>query len=341
MLQQIVRRCIAPIAPLLPLSWLQSWSRQHHLSVFYHTVSDTSLPHIRHLYHVRDTTTFRTDLDYLLRFYTPVDAVTWLAHHQEGKPLPSRALLLTFDDGLSECYHTIAPILEEKGIPAVFFVNSDFVDNRALMFRYQVSLLIEQLQDASTPLLQAVRNCWSQHGLDFASPKQSLLQLRWQEQAVLGPTAQLCGVSFETFLREQQPYMTSVQLQELLDRGFDLGSHSCNHPRYQYLPLDQQIQQTIDSQQWLDNHFSIPHRLFAFPFTDFGVSTAFFERILEQEAFDMTFGGAGLKKERISRQVQRWGVETPYNTPLPRLLHTEYCYYLLKALVGKHTIYRT
>lgn len=341
MVQQLVRRCLAPIAPLLPLSWLQSWSRQHHLSVFYHTVSDVPLAHIRHLYHVRDTTTFKADLDYLLRFYTPIDAATWVAHHQAGGPLPPRAMLLTFDDGLAECYHIIAPILEAKGIPAVFFINSDFVDNRALMFRYQASLLIEQLQGASAALLGAVGDLWSRQGLPFASPKQSLLQLRWNDRAILEPTAQLCGLSFEAFLQEQQPYMTKVQLQDLLDRGFELGSHSCNHPRYQYIPLAEQLQQTLQSQQWLEAHFALPRRLFAFPFTDFEVSRAFFEHILKKEVFDMTFGGAGLKQERITGQVQRWGVETQDNTPLPRLLHTEYCYYLLKALVGKHIIHRT
>ena len=341
MVAQLARRCLAPLAPLLPLPWLQAWSRQPHLLVFYHTISDVPLPHVRHLYHVRDRATFRADLDYLLRFYTPVDLPTWLAHQQQGQPLPKHALLLTFDDGLSQCYDVIAPILEEKGVPAVFFINSDFVDNRALMFRYQASLLIEQLQNAPATLLEDIRQIWATHGLSFQDTRTSLLGLRWQDRAVLLPTAARCGCSFENFLTEQQPYLTTPQLQDLLDRGFALGSHSCNHPRYFTIPLEAQIDQTLQSQRWLEERFDLSYRVFAFPFTDYKVSQAFFDRILTQERFDATFGGAGLKRERIPGQVQRWGVETPNNTPLPTLLHTEYCYYLLKALIGKHTIHRT
>ena len=48
--------------------------------------------------------------------------------------------LLTFDDGLSECYQVVAPILKEKGIPATFFLCSAFVDNHELAYRFQEEL---------------------------------------------------------------------------------------------------------------------------------------------------------------------------------------------------------
>jgi peptidoglycan/xylan/chitin deacetylase (PgdA/CDA1 family) len=134
--------------------------------------------------------------------------------------------------------------------------------------------------------------------------------------------------------------MTTLQIQQLLDQGFDIGSHSQNHPTYNLLSLEQQIAQTVQGQQLLEQQFELPHRVFAFPFTDYGVSRAFFERILRQEQFQLTFGGAGLKKESIKGQIQRFGVETQQSTPLRTTLHTEYCYFLIKAIFGKNTIQR-
>ena len=42
----------------------------------------------------------------------------------EGKELPERCCLITFDDGLKSQYEHAVPILRRKGIPAVFFVNA-------------------------------------------------------------------------------------------------------------------------------------------------------------------------------------------------------------------------
>lgn len=324
----------------IPLSWLQSWSRQYFLPVFYHTISDRPLYHIRHLYHVRDSQTFEADLDYLLAHYTPVDLPEVIAHLYNQQPLPKRAFFLTFDDGLAECADVIAPILQRKGIPATFFLNSDFIDNKALMFRYKASLLIDQLQDNTPAQQQLVQQHLATYNLPFETIKASLLAVRWPQQAVLDALAKDLDYSFEAYLATEQPYLTSPQIEQLLQQGFHIGSHSQNHPTYNLLSLSEQVEQTIRGQQALEEQFDLPHRVFAFPFTDYGVSAAFFERILEQAEFRLTFGGAGLKKETIQGQLQRFGVETSTAAPLPTTLHTEYCYFLLKAIFGKNTLHR-
>ncbi|MGH1335186.1 MAG: polysaccharide deacetylase family protein [Aureispira sp.] len=324
----------------IPLPFLQFCSRQYFLPVFYHTVSDRSLPHIRHLYQVRDTTTFEADLDYLLTHYTPVSLSAVIAHIHGQQPLPKQAFLLTFDDGLAECATVIAPILQRKGIPATFFINSDFVDNKGLMFRYKASLLLDLLVDNTPAQQQLVQQHLSNYQLPFEGIQKSLLAVRWPQQAVLEDLAQALGYSFEQFLEQEQPYMTTAQIQQLLVQGFDIGGHSQNHPTYNLLPLAEQLDQTLQSQLILEEQFDLPHRVFAFPFTDFGVSAAFFERILGQAKFQLTFGGAGLKKETIKGQLQRFGIETQQLDPLRTTLHTEYCYFLLKAIFGKNTLQR-
>lgn len=115
---------------------------------FYHTVSNTELPHIQHLYPIKTAKQFEKDLDFLLQYFEPIAMDTLAKQIQQQKPFDRPSFHLTFDDGLSGCYHIIAPILKRKGIPASFFINSDFVDNQGLFYRYQVSLLLHHLKNS-------------------------------------------------------------------------------------------------------------------------------------------------------------------------------------------------
>jgi peptidoglycan/xylan/chitin deacetylase (PgdA/CDA1 family) len=54
--------------------------------------------------------------------YTVVGLDAVLAHYVEGKPLPERAVLITFDDGYHDNLENAARVLRKYGYPAVLFV---------------------------------------------------------------------------------------------------------------------------------------------------------------------------------------------------------------------------
>lgn len=339
MLKKALIQSLHFFSSTIPLTWLRAISRQDFLSIFYHTISDQDLPHVKHLYRVRGTALFEKDLDYLLQYFTPIGLNDLMDCVKHQTALPSNSFLLTFDDGLSECFHIIAPILKRKGIPATFFINSDFIDNKALMFRYKASYLIEQLtliQVAET----AVAPFFLEHQLPFSSLKNSLLNIRWHQQDLLDKLALAFRIDFDSFLQKQKPYLSQVQIAQMIEDGFTFGSHSQNHPTYNKISLEDQIQQTLLSQEYLTQRFQLPYQTFAFPFTDDGVSKAFFDKILGDEKFQLTFGGAGLKHEQIKGQLQRFGMETQQLSSPQQLIHTEYCYYIIKSIFGKNTIHR-
>lgn len=51
------------------------------------------------------------------------DACEWI---RLRKPVTQPAIAFTFDDGYIDCYQDIAPVLEEFGINALFFINPNF-----------------------------------------------------------------------------------------------------------------------------------------------------------------------------------------------------------------------
>ena len=65
------------------------------------------------------------DLDYTV---VGLDAV--LDHYVEGKSLPERAVLITFDDGYYDNLDNAAGVLRKYGYPAVLFVPIGYLDDR-------------------------------------------------------------------------------------------------------------------------------------------------------------------------------------------------------------------
>lgn len=329
----------ASVIPLTQLIWITG---QKLIIPVYHIISDTDLPHIKHLYACKNTTDFISDLDFLLKYYKPIDVSALLAYISGEKKIDENAFILTFDDGLREFHDVIAPILQQKGVPAICFCNSDFVDNKNLFYRYKVSLLIEHfIQNAEILLDQNLKE-WFEENLhtDILNYKKALLSIPYANRNLIDGLATCLQFSFDKFLSERQPYITTEQIRNLQSRGFVFGAHSMDHPEYRFLLLAEQISQTEQSLQFILNNHLASCRLFAFPFSDYGVEARFFKAMAVSEvAPQITFGCAGLKKDTIRNNLQRIPLEVAGKSA-EEIIKTEYVYYVAKSLFGKNTIHR-
>ena len=128
----ILKKTLNSFSSNIPLDYLVKFSNKKLILPFYHTVSDTYLPHVSPLYAVRTTQQFRKDLDYICKYFRPITLQELTEIVRYNKEITEPAFHLTFDDGLHEIYSVIAPVLEEKNIPATIFLNTDFIDNKDL-----------------------------------------------------------------------------------------------------------------------------------------------------------------------------------------------------------------
>ena len=296
-------------------------THQNILLPFYHTVAEPPLPHIKHLYHTKTVKEFQKDLEFLLQYFEPIDAET-LYHFHTNKTVPKKPVFhLSFDDGLKEIYEIVAPILLEKGVPATFFINSGFADNKALFYRFHASLSIENSQNEgkfTNVLKNEILSCSYKN-------KDALFQYFSQEEV-------------NAFLQKEQPYLTTEQIKILNAQGFTIGAHSVDHPYYYEISLEEQLYQTRESLDFISSIVNQKLRLFAFPFTDFKVSKKFFEKI--KPVVDLSFGTAGLKNDEISFNLQRIAAEEKNVKSLESILGKEYLKLLGKFFLGKNRIYR-
>lgn len=291
---------------------------------FYHVVSDRPLAHILN-YPYPTIQQFEKELDYLLKHFTPIEL-----HQLKALKQPGKFFHLSFDDGLRQCAETIAPILLRKGIPATFFVNSAFVGNRQLFHRYKASLILNRIRKNKTH--KAAQDFLKQNGITH----QNLLHTLKAQENILDKAAELLEIDFQEYLKQEKPYLDVTQIKQLAQQGFSIGAHSIDHPEFELLPKQDQLQQVQQSMQWLNTVVPQKIKAFAFPYTDDGVSSGVLKEIHEQGWCDFSFGTAGVKDDTIPGHFQRFAMEQ--NSRLHQRIKGEFLYFHLRKRIDKHQV---
>jgi peptidoglycan/xylan/chitin deacetylase (PgdA/CDA1 family) len=271
---------------------------------YYHVVSNEELPHIRHLHPYKNASQFLKDIDYLGKNFGPIQLSDLLDFIKKGKKLKKRSLFITFDDGYSECYSIVAPILYKKGIPAAFFVCSDLIDNKSMSYKNKASLIVERLLKKNEKNLITLSYLRDYSSNDYIK---MILNVGYKDRNVLDEIAEHLGINWEYYLKAKQPYLTSRQINEMENMGFYFGAHSLDHANFSELNIEEQIYQAKSSIDLIKQRFNIDYSLFAFPFSDKNIPLEFFRRM--RNYIDISFGTAGTQLDKINWNLERINFE--------------------------------
>jgi peptidoglycan/xylan/chitin deacetylase (PgdA/CDA1 family) len=330
------------ISSLLPTELVKAITPSTTLLPYHHLVSDHEVLHVKHLYPYKNVNQFKTDLDFLLKHLKPVSVTDVVEAVKTGKNLSPNSFLLTFDDGFREVHEIIAPILLQKGVPAIFFINPAFIDNRELFYRSKISLLIEEVlklteKNINWTSINSVCNS------KLIQTKDGLIQfiksITNANKEVLDDLAALLSVSFTNYLQTVKPFLSTEQLNDLSKQGFSIGAHSWDHPYYHLLSVDEQLKQTVSSGNYVTKEFQQPHKLFSFPHEDTSLSQLFFDRLKQEWDADILFGIQNQKLEQQNKTLHRFNAERP-GLPMSRQLNGVLLLMLFQKLTGKNTVTR-
>lgn len=314
-------------------------SKQQILIPFYHAVTNTVPNFIGDLYAPRTIEDFEKDLDVLLEFYEPISLIDLISVLNSGKKPSKNYFHLTFDDGLANFYDVIAPILIKRNIPATVFLNTNFVDNKELFFRYKASLLLSNYKKSNDYLKDKYHQFIVKNIGKNISVSDFLLGVNFKNKENLDDLASELNINFNDFLASEKPYLTKNQIHKLIEQGFTFGAHSANHPLYSLLDLDTQIMQTNESINWVTNQFNLNYKAFSFPFNDVGISTNFYKLMKEENLLDISFGTSGIKRDNIENNLQRISFEEAGKSAKLFLLKA-YVKYFFKTLTGRSIMKR-
>jgi len=329
------------VSTFFSLNTLIQLSNQKLFLPFWHTVSNNELPYLKYLYPHQSEKTFEKNLDCLLKYFKPIDLKELNKTVCSGEKLSRPVMHLSFDDGLKDNIGFISDLLKRKGVPATFFINSAFVDNQDLFYRYKASLLMWECikSDNIQKKLSNFEKCLNYPGLDKKTFRQKILELSYSDNLVLDELLEVCEIDLKKYLQETRVYLSLKELRSLNKDGFSIGAHSVDHPLFSEISLEEQLKQIHQSIEFINFHFKPEVRAFAFPFSDDGVKAELFEAVNREKMFDLSFGTAGLKSDTVQSNLQRIPMEEiPFSTL--SLIKTEYFLYLIKRVARKERILR-
>lgn len=273
------------------------------------------------------------DIIFLKRHYHFVSLSELMKYKLQGRYLPSNSVFLTFDDGLAVVYHKIRPILLKHQISAAFFLNPLFIDNKNLHYQRKKNLI---LQSVSTIEVSAKQSLWqalfTAHGMEADDFFVALNSIAYNKSPVLDELATLFDIDVKQYLTENQIYLSSQQIEQMIHEGFWFGGHSMDHPKYDDISFSEQINQTLDSIDWVKKRFGLPYAIFAFPLRDHNMSIQLFEAIASK--CEITFGVRGMGNDIINSHIQRIDVESS-EVPIELALKFEYLKYIGQGLLGR------
>ncbi len=330
------------ISSLLPTRFVQAIAPSTTLLPYHHLVSDEEVLHVKHLYAYKNVKQFTADLDYLLKHLKPASVTDLVEAVKTGRSLPSNSFLLTFDDGFREVYNVIAPILFNKGVPAIFFINPAFIDNKELFYRSKISLLIEEvlnLNEKNTDWNKVTMVCGNS---TIQSKNQLIAFIRSVtnvNKEILDKLAELFHVSFAVYLETVKPFLSTAQINDLNNQGFSFGAHSWDHPYYHLLSTEDKIKQTVTSGKYVTSQFNQPYKLFSFPHYDTSLTQLFFNELKNQWNADILFGIQNQKLEQQNKMLHRFNAERP-DLPMKNQLNGVLLLMLLQQLTGKNKVER-
>jgi peptidoglycan/xylan/chitin deacetylase (PgdA/CDA1 family) len=342
-LRQSVGGILSPVLSAVPLALWQKTFPKDVVSICYHVVSDDDLPHHR-LYRYKSPKQFEDDLRFAkARCLSFEELRATRKRASQGSP---NRMLITFDDGLAECYDTIRPLLLKHSIDAAFFVSTGFLDDASIFCETTVSLCIDAIERAqeaqcaeivsemlrARPLPESSGGREVLRALRVRSPiskdrRQLLLWLLDLEQGEMRKRgALLCGrlgIDPENYVRGRRVYMSSEQVRALAADGFTIGGHGVRHQLMESLTREQMIHEIVASCSTIRDITGQEQVPFAFPYNGLNIDRGFLASVKREYPFIDLFFDSGMLRSEPSFVVNRVFADDPISgtgTTLPHVL---------------------
>jgi peptidoglycan/xylan/chitin deacetylase (PgdA/CDA1 family) len=218
---------------------------------------------------------FRRQLDYIQSHYTPIsvdDVMEALA--SPTSRLPENAILLTFDDGYSDHFLNVFPLLDARGIKGCFFPPAQAVLEHVVLDVNKIQFVLAAVPDAAKLLdevFAAIDEFRSQYELRSRNEYlaavtekhrydvrevtviKRLLQRELPEPVRIAIVARLFQkhVTADETAFAVELYMSLDQIGCIRRHGMHIGSHGYTHAWMNHIPRAEQAIETERSLEFL------------------------------------------------------------------------------------------
>ena len=232
--------------------------------VMYHYVRDlkrSKYPEIKGL----DLALFKEQIKYIKKFYNVISAYDLFdaVVMKQFEDLPSRALLLTFDDGYIDHYRHVFPVLAKENLPGCFFPPAKAISESKVLDVNKIHFILANVQEKSILVgeifrlidiqrssfelkpndtywktlavrtsLDSAQVMFIKRMLQFALPSEVR---HWVADQLFKQYVSSDETSFSSEL-----YMSFEELTFLQNNNMYVGSHGFDHVRLNSIPAEEQ-----------------------------------------------------------------------------------------------------
>ena len=236
--------------------------------VVFHNISETESPFTKGMNVTITPQRIEAALKFITRYYSPVRLQDVLTDC-DGHGLPARSMLVTFDDAYASVVESAAPLCRELGVPAVFFVNAAFLDNRRLapdnlicyvantMGMRTINAAARVARGDDQPELKALSEVFSNF-----FPRISLAE----REVFLDALLRLAAIDEGRMAQDSNLYLTSKQLSALNSFNFEIGNHTYTHVHSRSLSDPDFVAQVDKNKAVLESVAGVSVRSFSQPY---------------------------------------------------------------------------
>jgi peptidoglycan/xylan/chitin deacetylase (PgdA/CDA1 family) len=267
--------------------------------------------------HLVSAETLRAQLRLLKARYNIVSFKGAMQCFEVDGEIPQRSVLLTSDDGLQNVLTDMLPVLQEEGVPCLFFVTGASTSDCVSMLWYEeLYLLLMNARDGfvNFPDLNLAAKLGDQR-------HKRLLWWTWVKElsrhnsevrhAFLKSLEEQCALSEHWKLPYQTGaahrrfcLMTDSELRELAGSGMEIGAHTMTHPVLAHCSPDMVWEEMTRSREVLSRLLGQPVWAMAYPFGDPGSAGIREFQTAERAGYKCAFvnfgGGFGATSSRFA-----------------------------------------
>ncbi|MGB7075389.1 MAG: polysaccharide deacetylase family protein [Candidatus Sulfotelmatobacter sp.] len=223
-----------------------------------------------------------------------------------GGKLPSRPMLVTFDDAYASVSDFAAPLCSKLGVPAVFFVNGGCLDNRQLALENLVCYVANVCGlDAVNVAIRSVDGAESFKVRSLAQVFSRFfpaISLRGRE-VFRDALIELARINEGGLAAEASLYLSSQQLRDLANFKFEVGNHTYTHANCRTLSPADLVVEIDRNKAMLEAISGTKVRSFSVPYGSSVDLTVDLAQHLRSSGYDAVFlaeGGANSSRNHES-----------------------------------------
>jgi peptidoglycan/xylan/chitin deacetylase (PgdA/CDA1 family) len=288
MIKRLIKRTLASIVYYSGfIHILRLRGRDNAKIILYHSVNIHETSFLKGTDTWISRTLFDKQLKYLQKNYYIISLQELVESLKQGK-IPSRSVVITFDDGFADNFHFAYPYLKQYRIPATIFLTTDCIENKKPIWIQELNFLINE-QGVKNVIEALVKLNGNVTFFDFKkknSTKEKMHKeieeyLAYSESKeakdkILEQLYEHFNVDRERIFAEKKIFLEWSQIKEMHTNGIRFGSHGASHTPFSVMSLNDQLDEIEKAKETIESNLRQDFLPFSYPFgqeRDFTVDT--------------------------------------------------------------------